>query len=149
MNTNYFSTNPNSDVIELSPSNFIRLPQQNDRVSYRNISDITRDSTTRVVCPESTGKPGFVLFYAHWCGHCKRMKDTWNMLGRLKSEDIFVGALNCANDSSPLYSETSERLGVKGYPTIKYIYPDGHLEDYSGGRDIEDLVKFLIRRGNL
>jgi len=34
-----------------------------------------------------------------------------------------------------------ERIGVKGYPTIKYGDPNS-LEDYEGGRDFEALKKF-------
>merc|ERR1712056_102874 len=34
-----------------------------------------------------------------------------------------------------------EKFGVKGYPTIKYGDPTD-LQDYQGGRDLEDLKKF-------
>jgi predicted nuclease with TOPRIM domain len=48
-----------------------------------------------------------------------------------------VADVDCTAQGEPL----CEKVGVQGYPTIKYGDPNG-LEDYEGGRDYEELKSF-------
>jgi len=48
-----------------------------------------------------------------------------------------IADVDCTAAGQPL----CEKHGVKGYPTIKYGDPTD-LQDYQGGRDLEDLKKF-------
>merc|ERR1711879_304190 len=52
-------------------------------------------------------------------------------------KDALVADVDCTADGKPL----CEKVGVKGYPTLKWGDPNA-LEDYSGGRTFADLKKF-------
>jgi len=67
------------------------------------------------------------------------MKPAWDRLMREfeESETALVADVDCTADGKPLCS----KVGVKGYPTLKYGDPN-NLEDYKGGRDYDDLLTF-------
>jgi len=52
-------------------------------------------------------------------------------------KDALVADVDCTAAGKPL----CEKVGVKGYPTLKWGDPNA-LEDYSGGRTFADLKKF-------
>lgn len=87
----------------------------------------------------TAGKAVFVKFFAPWCGHCKRMKPAWD--GLMKdfedSDTVLVADVDCIEAGKSL----CEKVGVKGFPTIKYGSPDD-LQDYQGSRDHPELLKF-------
>merc|ERR1719210_2668133 len=88
---------------------------------------------------KTAGKSVFVKFFAPWCGHCKSMKPAWDQLMAeyVGHESILVADVDCIGDGSDL----CDKVGVEGFPTIKYGDPNS-LEDYDGGRDYEDLSAF-------
>lgn len=88
---------------------------------------------------KTAGKAVFVKFFAPWCGHCKRMKPSWDALMEefSNSAGVLVADVDCVGTGKPL----CDKVGVKGFPTIKYGDPND-LQDYKGGRDRDDLSKF-------
>lgn len=87
----------------------------------------------------TAGKAVFVKFFAPWCGHCKKMKPAWDSLMEdfEGSESVLVADVDCIEAGKSL----CDKVGVKGFPTIKYGDPDD-LQDYKGSRDHPELVKF-------
>jgi len=53
------------------------------------------------------------------------------------SETALVADVDCTADGKELCTKE----GVQGFPTLKYGDPN-NLEDYKGGRDYDDLLKF-------
>jgi len=70
------------------------------------------------------------------------MKPDWDSLGTeyASSKTVLIADVDCTADGKSL----CEKMGVRGYPTIKYYNPpDTEGEDYKGGRDLASLKKFV------
>jgi len=88
-------------------------------------------------------KDVFVEFYAPWCGHCKRLKPTWDSLGDRYAElknDIIIAKMDATENDLP----ASVPFRVSGFPTLKFK-PAGSRDflDYDGDRSLESLVEFV------
>lgn len=87
-----------------------------------------------------------VMFYAPWCGHCKKAKPEFDKAAETFKDDpkIELAAVDCTK-----HREVCSANDVQGYPTIKYFsYYKTKLE-YNGGRVAEDFVKYLKRKSEL
>merc|ERR1712216_1025470 len=86
----------------------------------------------------TAGKSAFIKFLAPWGGHCKSMKPAWDQLmEKFKdSKTALVADVDCT-----VHQDLCGKHGVQGYPTIKNGDPN-NLEDYQGGREFVDLLKF-------
>ncbi|KAJ7749088.1 protein disulfide isomerase [Mycena maculata] len=88
-------------------------------------------------------KDVFIEFYASWCGHCKRLKPTWDQLGDhyapLK-KTLTIVKMEAQDNDLP----ESVPFSIAGFPTIKFKKA-GTREfiDYEGDRSYESLVAFL------
>lgn len=102
-----------------------------------NVMTLTNDNFDSVV---NGDKFAFVEFYAPWCGHCKSLAPTYEKLGEAFAKtEVIIAKVDADADKT-----LSSRFGVQGFPTLKY-FPKGSTspEDYSGGRDVKDLVSFI------
>uniref|UniRef100_A0A8C2XGI1 protein disulfide-isomerase n=1 Tax=Cyclopterus lumpus TaxID=8103 RepID=A0A8C2XGI1_CYCLU len=82
------------------------------------------------------------LFYAPWCGYCKKLEPVWHDVGvELKSSGspVRVGKMDAT-----AYSGMSSEFGVRGYPTIKLLKGD-LAYNYKGPRTKDDIVEFANR----
>ena len=84
-----------------------------------------------------------VEFYAPWCGHCKHLAPEYAKLGAaIKASG--TKKIVAAKVNAEAESELASKYGVTGYPTLKYFPANSDkAEDYSGGREAPDLVKFI------
>ena len=79
-----------------------------------------------------------VLFYADWCGHCKKMKPEWE-----KFENGQYGKYCKKYESKDITSEMSERYGVQGYPTILLLKDGEVVQKYEGERNTNSFEEFI------
>jgi len=88
---------------------------------------------------QTAGKTTFVKFYAPWCGHCKALAPAWEKLTSefASSTTTLIGEVDCDGVGKSICN----KMGVKGFPTLKYGTAS-ELEAYTGGRDIETLTAF-------
>ena len=83
-----------------------------------------------------------VMFYAPWCGHCKRLKPEFEKAAQLlKSNDppVALAKVDCTEGGK----DSCGRFDVRGYPTLK-IFRGGELSsDYNGPREVNGIVKYM------
>ncbi|KAH0537739.1 protein disulfide-isomerase A3 [Cotesia glomerata] len=83
-----------------------------------------------------------VMFYAPWCGHCKRLKPEYaEAAGMLKGSDpaITLAKVDCTEGGK----ETCSKYGVSGYPTLKIFSKSEMVSEYNGPREAKGIVKYM------
>ncbi|KAK7483138.1 hypothetical protein BaRGS_00025634 [Batillaria attramentaria] len=92
-------------------------------------------------------KKHFVMFFAPWCGHCKRLGPTWNELAKIYNNDespVTIAKVDCTVETA-LCSDHD----VTGYPTLKFFHKKAEdFVRYKGNRDLDSLRKFVGEQSN-
>lgn len=83
-----------------------------------------------------------VMFYAPWCGHCKKMKPGFAKAS-VRAADLGLvgfGAIDCTRRVNKNVCSQSD---VGSFPTLKFFAgARGVGADYDGGRDENGILKF-------
>ena len=87
-------------------------------------------------------KKGFIIFYAPWCAHCKKISNLLIDLALLNINIFNFGSINAenikdGNDKICIYENITK------FPTIKYINIDGTLLDYQYEYTLDNLLYFI------
>lgn len=84
----------------------------------------------------------FVMYYAEWCGHCKKTLPEFNKLMDNYKGKVTIIAIDSENSDN---AELVKNQKIQGFPTIRY-YPSGISEDYqeyNGERTHNGFMGFL------
>jgi thiol-disulfide isomerase/thioredoxin len=92
--------------------------------SFKNFKEMSDD-----------GKLHLFMFYAPWCGHCKRKTQFLNGLINNYNNHVKVHTYNCER----LKGKDKYVENIQGYPTFKMGY-----KEYKGDTDLLEFVVFAI-----
>lgn len=99
---------------------------------------ILSDTTFEQLTQKSKDDFWLLKFYAPWCGHCKKLAPTWEVLAEDLYSSVKVASIDCT-----VNTKICDRVDVKGYPTLKGYDPSTKtLFDYQGARSLEGLKTF-------
>merc|ERR1712189_159752 len=83
----------------------------------------------------------FVKFFAPWCGHCRSLAPTWDLLSTKFAGKVKIAEVDCTQSQS-----LCKRYRIDGYPTL-ILFKDGKpIHEYQGGRDIKTLTNFIEKK---
>merc|ERR1719228_1859804 len=91
------------------------------------------------------GSPHFVMFFAPWCGHCKRLAPVWEELAAKHNKDV-DSEVTIAKADCTVATSLCSAQDVTGYPTLKFFKSGAEKDDgvkYRGNRDQAALEKFI------
>lgn len=107
--------------------------------SESDVLELTDDDfSTRVSEHETV----LVMFYAPWCGHCKKLKPEYAKAAELiKYNDppVVLAKVDCTEAGK----ETCNKFSVTGYPTLKIFRNGEFSQEYNGPREAPGIVKYL------
>ena len=82
-----------------------------------------------------------VMFYAPWCGHCKKFKPELEKAAAvLRKENLFVAKVDATVEK-----KLAEKYKVRGYPTVKF-FKKGAPMDYTAGRTEKDVINWMRKK---
>jgi len=81
----------------------------------------------------------WLLSYAPWCGHCKKLAPTWDELSTTVGDRFNVAKVDCTE-----HKELCTSHEVRGYPTI-LLFKEGSKKGvkFTGQRTIDEFVTFV------
>jgi thiol-disulfide isomerase/thioredoxin len=84
----------------------------------------------------------FIMYYAEWCGHCKKTMPEFKKLMDSYNGNVKIIAIDSESEEN---KDLVKSQNIKGFPTIRY-YPSGlsgDHQEYDGGRTQDDFMQYL------
>ena len=89
------------------------------------------------VTERSHEKTQVLWFFAEWCGHCRNMREQWDMAAAEGVEHADWHKVDCGNEGVAL----AQTMEVSAFPTIVRLR-NGERQDHSGQRTRDALLAF-------
>lgn len=87
-------------------------------------------------------EPTLVLFYADWCGHCTKLKPTWDEAAKQANADEKRMIKLDVGGKTAEEKELMDKYQIDGFPTI-VVFQNGNPSPYQGSRTIDAFLKTL------
>lgn len=83
-------------------------------------------------------RPSVVEFYASWCGHCKALAPSIELLA-----EEYSGTVDIYKVDVDKHSELASAFAVESYPTLMFIPMEGIPQIVQGALPIEELKRMV------
>jgi protein disulfide-isomerase A1 len=82
-----------------------------------------------------------VLFYAPWCGHCKKFHPEYEKAAKtLRKENLFLSKVDATVEK-----KLAEKFDIQGFPTVK-LFIKGEPMEYTGGRKEQEVINWMRKK---
>jgi len=84
----------------------------------------------------------FIMYYAEWCGHCKRTMPEFSSLMESYNGNVKI---QMVDSEAAENAELIKSQNIRGFPTIRY-YPSGlsgDHQEYEGERTASQFIEYL------
>jgi protein disulfide-isomerase A1 len=82
-----------------------------------------------------------VLFYAPWCGHCKKFHPEYEKAATtLRKENLYLAKVDATAEK-----KLAEKFEIQGFPTVK-LFIKGQPIEYTGGRKESEVVNWMRKK---
>ncbi|GET85967.1 protein disulfide isomerase [Leishmania tarentolae] len=90
----------------------------------------------------NASKNVFVMFYAPWCGHCNKMKSTWQ---DLSDKYPITGDVIIARIDASEHRDIAKEFDVHGFPTLKFFAKNNKSgkAQYEGPRELSAFMAYV------
>ncbi|XP_063394414.1 protein disulfide-isomerase A5 [Cydia fagiglandana] len=109
--------------------------------SWSEDSDVVHLTEANFKSVLSAAEHALVVFYAPWCGHCKRIKPEFEKAATKIKSDKLNGILAAVDATKQ--PELASGYGVKGYPTLKYFHNGEYKFDAGHARQEDQIISFI------
>uniref|UniRef100_A0A8D3CP54 protein disulfide-isomerase n=1 Tax=Scophthalmus maximus TaxID=52904 RepID=A0A8D3CP54_SCOMX len=82
-----------------------------------------------------------LLFPSSMCGHCKKLSPEFDKAARRLKGSVQLAKVDCTS-----HSQTCERFGVSGYPTLKIFRNGRDSAPYDGPRTAEGIYHYMKKQ---
>lgn len=85
-----------------------------------------------------------VMFYAPWCGHCKRLKPIYSEVAKMLNENPSLTEIpvKLAKVDCTLETSLQDKYQIQGYPTLIF-FRNNHNYPYDGPRENAQGLYFI------
>lgn len=81
-----------------------------------------------------------IMFYAPWCGFCKKMKPDYSAAATELKPDYLLAAIDV---NRPENSKVRRMYNITGFPTLIYFENGALKQTYEGENNKEGIVSFM------
>uniref|UniRef100_A0A668A1Q4 Protein disulfide isomerase family A, member 5 n=1 Tax=Myripristis murdjan TaxID=586833 RepID=A0A668A1Q4_9TELE len=83
-----------------------------------------------------------VMFYAPWCGHCKKMKPEYDEAAEILNKGADSPGVLAAVDAT-IHKSAGERFKISGFPTVKYFEKGEEKYTLPQLRSKDKIIEFM------
>jgi len=96
---------------------------------------------------KNTGKSQIVLYYATWCGHCKKFAPEWEKVKNDVTNSNLNNTITCVEYDCDKSQQICSNSGVRGFPSLILYKNDGTKVNYPDTQPrTHDLVMKFINQ---
>lgn len=120
-------------VLYLLHRHFLNREGMSNLLNHNNIDESVSEKKTAV------------LFYADWCGHCKKFMPTWTKVSDEldESSPVVLAKFDCTKSSEDANVQAvMKKYNVQGFPSV-LLFENGEVKEFEQERNESNLKSFL------